>query len=108
MEAIQPRDVQYFESHITVEPVFDERLELFQETVKPFGFKAADLLLQKSREATPERSSKDTFATAKAPWNRRADIENRMRACVAALQFAGFKVWRYKIEAVVLDVKLAR
>lgn len=93
--------IKYFECHITIEPVFGERLDRLAEIVKPFGFRPAKLLMQKDRQATPERSQKDTFCTAHSKVQ--IDIETRMRDCVSALLSTGYQVWRQKIEAVILD-----
>lgn len=95
----------YHESHVTIEPVFDDRrrdrlLALCEE----HGFRVAKLLMQKRAEDTPERSRHDTFCSSMS-----VDppvLERRMFDLVAALQAEGFKVWRYKIEDVVLDSKV--
>lgn len=96
----------YYESHITIEPVFGERLQQFSDIVEQHGFKAAKLLMQKDREATPERSNKDTFCTGRG--KRLINLDDRMMHCVTDLKDAGFAVWRYKIESVLVDVKLDR
>lgn len=98
--------MRYFECHITIEPVFGEELEVFKEICKKFNFKVANLLMQKDRKATPERSDKDTFCTG---HGKDYDvIHKRMMGLVGAIQTAGYQVWRYKIEDVLLDVKLHR
>jgi len=91
----------YYESHITVEPVFDDRLELFREICKAFGFKVADLLMQKRKVDTPERSVYDTFCTGRHRDYK--EIYHRMRGLIATLQRNGYEVWRYKIEDAILD-----
>jgi len=58
-------DVLYYESHVTVEPVFDERLEKFKEICAPHTFKPAKLLMKKRSFDTPVRSEYDTFCTGK-------------------------------------------
>lgn len=90
-----------FECHITVEPVFDERLELFDNLCKPFQFKAAKLFMQKSRQETPERSNKDTFATGHTKTYEEA-LEKIMNLKNILIQH-GYKVWRCKIEQIILD-----
>lgn len=94
-------DPQYYECHITIEPVFGERLELFSELCVPFRFRPAKLFMQKERTETPERSSKDTFCTGHS--REYFDIEMRMRSLLETLRLNSFKVFRYKIEAVLLD-----
>ena len=94
----------YYEAHVTIEPVFDERLEDLKKIAFYWGFRVADLLMVKRPNDTPERSKYDTFMTAR---NTDYDIihDNTIR-CVDNLFEAGFKVWRYKIEDTLLDVRL--
>lgn len=94
----------YHESHVTIEPVFDERLERLKQLCTEHGFRVADLLMQKRTSDTPERSRFDTFCSSRSVDP--AALESRMFAFVAALCEEGFKVWRYKIEDVVLDSKV--
>lgn len=94
----------YHESHVTIEPIFDARLEQLQFLCKLHGFRVADLLMQKRKEDTPERSRFDTFCSSRSVDP--AALEARMFAFVNALHSAGFKVWRYKIEDVILDSKV--
>lgn len=91
----------YYESHITIEPVFDERRELAASLAKEFNFKLADLLMKKRSEETEVRSDKDTFMTGHS--KSKIDIETRTKNLVIRLQKNGFKVWRYKIEDTLLD-----
>lgn len=95
-----------FEAHVTIEPVFGDRLDKFEMLAGIVGFKVAKLLMQKSRAETPDRSNKDSFCTGHS-----ADYESlecKVLSLVEVLQECGFSVWRYKIEAIVLDVKLDR
>jgi len=105
-----PQMCIYHEAHVTIEPVFGERLELFRSICKDHGFKAANLLMQKDRTATAERSDKDTFCTGhgKGDLYGMIDIASRMTDLVAHLRGRGFVVWREKIEQVVHDVKHER
>lgn len=96
----------YYECHVTVEPVFDNALEIFKNVCKKQGFKAANLLMQKDRGSTPERSDKDTFATGQD--EEFINLQSRMHSLLGDLMMGGFKVWRYKIEAILLDQKLDR
>ena len=95
----------YYESHVTIEPVLDERdLEHLKFVCELHGFRVADLLMQKRKEDTPERSKFDTFCSS-----RSVDmpvLEKRMFDFVKACRDIGFKVWRYKIEDVILDSKV--
>lgn len=95
----------YFESHVTIEPVLDAaRLEQLKFICELHGFRVADLLMQKRAEDMPERSRFDTFCSSRSV--DMPALEQRMFALVSALRGAGFKVWRYKIEDVVLDSKV--
>ena len=95
-----------FEGHVTIEPVFDADREKADQLAKLYGFKLADLLMQKKRSALPERSDKDTFMTGHS-----ADFDSlkaRMENLGRDLRAAGFSVWRYKIEEILWDVKFER
>lgn len=86
----------YYEAHITVEPVFDERLKEFTETCKGSEFHVAKLLMEKG-----EPSRKDAFCTG-----RDKDYEalhHRMFSLLGKLRKAKFKIWRFKIESIMLD-----
>lgn len=68
----------YLESHITIEPVFDDSLDLVRITAKQYGFKIADLLMKKRSSDTEERSAHDTFMTSHSKDMN--DIVERTRA----------------------------
>lgn len=91
----------YYECHVTIEPVFGERLENFQAVCETENFHVAKLLMQKRAEDTPERSAKDSFCTGHS--QDYGDIYTRMINLIHRLQEHGFQVWRYKIEDCVLD-----
>lgn len=95
-----------YEAHVTIEPVFGSRFDLFERVCKYFQFKPAELLLQKSREDTPERSSKDSFCTGHG--TDYGQLLCRVELLVHSLKVEGFQVWRYKIEGILLDVRLPR
>lgn len=90
------------ECHITIEPVFSERLELAKRIADAWGFKVATLLMVKDDGAT-EPSRLDTFMTSHSPIYD--IIETNMRMCVDSMQSNGFSVLRYKIELILLDSK---
>ena len=96
-------DVLYFECHITIEPVFDEKRMMVQKICLPFKFKVADLLMKKRTADSEQRSQNDTFTTSRSA--SLDEMYDRMIACAEALTANGFKVWRHKIEAVVFDQK---
>jgi hypothetical protein len=93
----------YYECHITIEPVFDHKLEEFKELCTLHRFKAANLLMQKRKEDKPERSSKDTFCTAKSKEYQSLFCD--METMTHVLYQCGFTIWRRKIEAVLYDEK---
>lgn len=94
----------YYEAHVTVEPEFDQRLERLQICAARFGFRVADLLMQKRAEDTLERSRFDTFLSAKS--DNEADLDFRMRRLINALDSEGFTVWRYKMETATVDSRV--
>lgn len=91
----------YYEAHITVEPVFEERLERFKVICHDYKFRVASLLMQKRSHDTEERSKNDSFCTGRGISY--TDTKKRMLALVDRLEKEGFKVWRYKIESTLLD-----
>jgi len=93
----------YLECHITLEPLCEDRRAWAEDLIKPFGFKLAKLLMQKRNVDTPERSKYDTFCTGHAPPEQWDKLVMKMTCCIKSLQSAGFKVWRYKIESVMMD-----
>ncbi len=95
------RDKHYYEAHVTIEPVFGKQLAILETVASKYGFRVADLLMQKRAEDTPERSKNDTFCTARSISY--SDLETRMFNLAAQLTEAGFTVWRYKIESTLLD-----
>lgn len=99
----RPDSDLYYECHVTIEPVFDERLEAVRELAPLFGFKVADLLMRKRRQDTEERSKHDTFMTGRS--RSYDDLRDRMTALIIALRHADFIVWRYKIEDTIIDSK---
>ena len=91
----------YYEAHVTIEPVFETRLEEFKVICHDYKFRVANLLMQKRREDTEERSKNDSFCTGRGISF--TDIKQRMLSLVERLEKEGFKVWRYKIESTLLD-----
>jgi hypothetical protein len=93
----------YYEAHVTIEPVFDERLDKFKELCAEFNFRVADLLMQKRKEDTPERSAKDQFCTGRS--NDYTTLRYLVGRLARALRANDFIVTRWKIEAALLDSK---
>lgn len=92
-----------YEAHITIEPVENERLLLFEQLVKPYGFKVADLIMVKQRKITEERSNRDSFCTG---WsNDLEELRINLYRLLLNLKDSDFKVWRYKIEQTIEDYR---
>ena len=96
------RAIHYYESHVTLEPVFDQRLNTLQEIAAAFNFRVADLLLQKPQGN--DKSTRDSFCTYRGVWLEKTR-DNTINF-VKALQKAGYEVWRYKIEDTILDSRI--
>ena len=95
-----------YEAHITIEPVFGFELERLKYICNTWGFRVAELLIQKSRTATPVRSDKDTFCTSHSTDFKLLNYNTKQ--CIWDLKDAGFKIWRHKIELILLDEKYDR
>jgi hypothetical protein len=93
-------EAQYYECHITIEPVEGDRLTSFSDHCKDYGFKVATLLMQKSLQ----RSTLDSFTTGKD--KDYYHLKDRMYDLIAVLRKSNFDIRRYKIEAIILDSKL--
>lgn len=93
----------YFECHITISPVFDDKLIEATRIAKFHGFSVAELLMQRRKEDTAERSKFDTFMTGRS--KQYESLHFRAKNLVVALTAAGFDVWRTKIEDTLLDTK---
>lgn len=91
----------YYEAHVTVEPVFDEDLKRFEAICRDYKFRVANLLMQKRKGDSEERSKNDSFCTGRGISF--TDIKTRMLSLVERLRKEGFMVWRYKVESTLLD-----
>ena len=91
----------YYESHVTVEPVFGMQLDILTILAGRHGFKVADLLMLRDRTERAERSDKDSFCTGRGPDY--AELYARMNDLRIELVTSGIQVWRCKIEAVLYD-----
>ncbi len=95
----------YYESHVTIEPVFDEKLEEATVIAIRHKFRIANLLMQKREADTPERSKHDTFMTGHSAATEEGlvEINTRTFRLIQDLKKEGFVVWRYKIEHAIVD-----
>jgi len=98
---VSSQEVTYYESHVTIEPVFGERLELFTSLCNKHQFRVAKLLMQRHKEDEPTSSTKDSFCTGRS--STFVELKTRMTELVAELRIGEFKPLRAKIEAVVFD-----
>ncbi len=90
----------YYEAHVTIEPVFDDKLDKFIAICKTHKFYVATLLMQKRKEDTEERSKYDSFCTSHGQDHN--ELKQRMFSLLDDLK-ESFQVWRYKIEIISLD-----
>lgn len=90
-----------YESHVTVEPIFEDRLIEFKNICLEYKFRVAKLLLQNRANSTPIRSNSDAFCTSHDL--NQTELCNRMLNLCLHLKSSNYKVWRYKIEAVIID-----
>ena len=92
-----------YECHITIEPVLDEdRLTMLRHLCEALEFKVSKLYMIK----TDEQSTKDTFVTGR-DGNMQL-LTAKMRMLDKALTRNGFKVWRRKIELIILDERVVK
>lgn len=104
--SVEPAEQKYFEAHVTIEPVFEDRLDVLAVLAKVHGFKVANLLLRKRPTETPVRSRDDSFCSSRDDDLK--TITDRTVKFKDQLIAQGFKVWRYKIEQILVDVKYTR
>jgi hypothetical protein len=90
----------YYEAHITIDPVFDIKLEQFKMLSKRYNFRVAKLLMEKGGEYNVP-STRDSFCTSRSTDFTK--IVNDTICLVDALKIANFKVRRYKIEDTIVD-----
>jgi hypothetical protein len=94
----------YYECHITIEPVFDERLREFKRIAGREYFRVANLLMKRSNEDPEQPSQIDSFCTARSnDWDT---IVARMLRVIEHLKENNFKVLRYKIEDTLIDSRI--
>ncbi len=100
--ATQKLTTKYYESHVTIDPVIDAYKRQLTELAEAFKFKVADLLM--SKEGHLVASDHDMFMTG---HSHDYELLNRnMIALVLALAEQGYKVRRYKMEAVIFDSRV--
>lgn len=91
----------YYEAHVTIEPVFDEKLDRFVAMCKERKFYVATFLMKKREQDTGERSQYDSFCTSHS--QNQDELKSRMFSLLDDLKKESYQVWRYKIEVIPLD-----
>lgn len=94
----------YYEAHVTIEPVFSNRLSELKTIAKDFGFRVAELVMKKTADETGTAARDDTFCSSRS--NNYDDIITRTFEFCDVIQKNDFKVFRYKIEDTLLDSKI--
>lgn len=104
MEILEyPHSVIYYECHITVEPVLNERLVILKGIAERLGFKLANLVKVNEPVEGKDQFRRDQFMTAHSHPSGIEELCDRMKLLVTRLQTARYEVHRFKIEGVVLD-----
>lgn len=88
----------YYECHVTIEPVFNERLEKLKLICSEYNFRVAKLTMEKGP------NQKDSFTTGRDKDVNRLLL--RMMNLVENLKKEGFEVFRSKIENCILDTNV--
>jgi hypothetical protein len=94
----------YYECHITIAPVFDCRLEEAKDIASGHGFKVASLLMKKREIDQPTVSMYDTFMTGHS--KDIVKLKQSMLLLISDLMSAGFTIYRYKIEDIIIDSRI--
>lgn len=91
----------YYECHITIDPVTNERQQNLKEIIHHYNFRIADLYLKKDNGEQGDKHTLDCFVSGRS--NDYVDIFLRMKACILSLRNNAFNVRRFKIEDTLLD-----
>jgi hypothetical protein len=86
----------YYESHVTIDPT--DVVGKLERIATDYKFKLAKLYMDKGGV---NQSGIDMFMTGHGTLL--PDLIERMESLIRDLQFNGYKVRRYKIEAVIID-----
>lgn len=86
----------YYEAHVTIDPVPEDKRGAVQALADPYGCKLAKLLMQKGQP-----SNLDTFMTCHG--KDLGAMEARVAGLVKRLLGVGLGVRRYKIEDTLMD-----
>jgi hypothetical protein len=95
----------YYESHITISPVFGTDREQAEKIGEVYGFRMAKLVMRKAANDPGSNHTDDSFMTGHSI--NLADIEERTAKTALSLRAAGFVIRRYKIEETMCDSRHA-
>lgn len=102
MTTLERTTKHYYESHVTIDPVFGARRALLADIARNYEFRIAPLFMRKSQadiEGQPHND--DAFMTGHSVNDK--DITDRTSELVHALRTHNFAVRRYKIEETMCD-----
>jgi hypothetical protein len=95
----------YYESHVTIAPVFGRDLDIVKMICEPHGFRVASLVMKKDAEGPEIPSRDDTFCSS-----RNHVLEEITQGTVALcreLIANGYTVLRAKVEDTVWDTRIS-
>lgn len=101
MTAVDVQARLYFESHVTIDPVFDARRDAAEALARKHRFRMAKLIMRKREGDDEVPHEDDAFMTAR--HKSLLAIRNYTSNLVRDLRDHGFVVRRYKIEDTLLD-----
>jgi len=88
----------YFEAHITIEPIPQEKVSALKALCKRYEFRLADFILLHG-----DKEPKAFCTTRDRLWST---INKKVHEFKTTLGQEGYKVLRYKIENTLVDVRL--
>lgn len=102
METEELRDATwYYECHVTIEPVLDERACELEKIATFHNFKVANLIMKKTGMVNED----DSFMTSRHKNYR--TLHGRMMGLLNELKSRGFVIYRYKTEETIFDSKVS-
>lgn len=94
------RTYLYFEAHVTLDPVGEDRYEDLEIIAKNCQFRVAEFLYKKSGAV----AHPDDFLTGRS--DSYSILASRLLSLLYALDLEGFTIQRYKIENTLVDARL--
>ena len=90
----------YYEVHVTIDPIAEQRVKVLRSVADAFGYRLAKLIMRKEGGRDVPHTD-DMFLTTRGIEYE--EVEENLTNFVRALQTANFKVRRYKIEDTLVD-----